>query len=94
MNRPEFQTLSDIRIVEAETLLNANQPDGAYYLAGYAVECALKACIARTTKAADFPDKNFALKCFTHDLVALYSLADLAAAFNADAANNSIFRTN
>ena len=28
-------------------LLNANEPSGAYYLAGYAVECALKAVIMR-----------------------------------------------
>ncbi len=32
--------------------------EGTYYLAGYAVECALKACIAKQIIAEDFPDKE------------------------------------
>lgn len=94
MNRSDFQTLADIRIAETESLILANRPDGAYYLAGYSVECALKACIAKLTKAEEFPDKAFALKCFTHDLVALFTLANLVADFDGEAANNSHFRTN
>lgn len=41
-------------------LLTAGMPEGAYYLAGYAVECALKSCIARRTQEHDFPDKKLA----------------------------------
>lgn len=32
--------------------------DGAYYLSGYAVEWALKACIAKNVKRYDFPDRK------------------------------------
>ena len=46
MNRADFQRLADVRIDEAGVLLAAGRWSGAYYLAGYAVECALKACIA------------------------------------------------
>jgi hypothetical protein len=66
MTRTEFQELAEVRLKEAETLLAAGLWDGAYYLAGYAVECAVKACIAKGIGAEVFPDKEFANKCFTH----------------------------
>ena len=46
VNRWEFRELATLRLAEAKALLDAGLPDGAYYLAGYAVECGLKACIA------------------------------------------------
>ena len=46
MNRSDFQQLADVRIDEAAVLFAQGKYDGAYYLAGYAVECGLKACIA------------------------------------------------
>lgn len=55
MNRREFRELTTLRLAEARALLDAGLPDGAYYLAGYAVECALKACISRQTRQHDFP---------------------------------------
>jgi HEPN domain-containing protein len=58
MNRTEFQSLAEVRIREAKALLDAGLWDGAYYLAGYAVECALKACIAKRTRAEDFPPRE------------------------------------
>ena len=68
MNKTDLEQLADLRLAEAVALLGLTppMPDGAYYLAGYAVECALKACIAKLTDRHDFPDKNFAAKCFTH----------------------------
>ncbi len=68
MNRAELQRLANERIQDARALLAARRWSAAYYLAGYAVECALKACIAKLMKAEDFPDKSFAEKCWTHDL--------------------------
>ena len=41
------------------------------------VECALKACIANQTKAWDFPDKEIATKCHTHDIAILAFFAKL-----------------
>jgi HEPN domain-containing protein len=79
VTRSEFQQLADVRIDEAGVLLAAGKWDGAYYLAGYAVECALKACIAKLTKADDFPDKDRAAKAWTHKLDELITVADLRA---------------
>jgi HEPN domain-containing protein len=46
MHRNDLMRLSRLRIREARVLLEAGEFPGAYYLAGYAVECALKACVA------------------------------------------------
>jgi hypothetical protein len=94
MTRVEFQLLAEVRLKEAEVLLAAGLWDGAYYLAGYAVECGLKACIAKKTKAEEFPDKSFAQKCFTHDLEVLLELADLDLAFAADWKVDPVLETN
>jgi hypothetical protein len=49
MDRKDLQSLSRWRLLEARALLRAGLPNGAYYLAGYSIECALKACIAKTS---------------------------------------------
>jgi HEPN domain-containing protein len=88
MNRADLQKLSNIRIREAKILFAAGEYSGAYYLAGYAVECALKACFAKTVKRYDFPDKNRTGKIFIHRLPDLARLAnvdvDLATATRAN----------
>ncbi len=71
MNRLDFRRLAGIRIKEAKALLDRGLYDGAYYLAGYAVECALKACIAKQVRRYEFPEKGFEQKIYTHDLNAL-----------------------
>ncbi|GAB3790489.1 HEPN domain-containing protein [Virgibacillus kimchii] len=68
MNRAELQELAEIRLKEAKVLYKANQYDGAYYLAGYVIECALKAWIAKRTRKYDFPDKTIVNKIYTHDV--------------------------
>lgn len=83
MNRADFQALSNMRRREARILLQSNMPAGAYYLAGYAVECALKACISRRTAQYDFPDKDRALESYTHDLSKLLRTAGLQPLFDA-----------
>ena len=75
MNRAGFQQLAELRLREAEALFAAGLPDGAYYLAGYSVECALKACIAKRTQEHDFPEKKLAIDSHTHDLRDLLRLA-------------------
>jgi HEPN domain-containing protein len=68
VNRKDLQFLARTRLAEAKTLLGAGLPDGAYYLAGYAVECGLKACIARGTQRHEFPDKKSVDASHTHNL--------------------------
>src|SRR5215470_3829484 len=77
MDRAELKGLSRTRLSEAVVLLEAGQYAGAYYLAGYAVECALKACIARKTRRYDFPDRKRAQDSWTHDLTLLIQTAGL-----------------
>jgi len=57
INRQKLQELALMRIAEAKVLFNASHFAGAYYLAGYAIECGLKACIAKTVNQYDFPSK-------------------------------------
>ena len=64
-------------------LLKAGQFSGAYYLAGYSVECALKACIAKQTARYDFPDKAKVNSSFTHSLPDLAKVANLQADLDA-----------
>ncbi|HEX7677842.1 MAG TPA: HEPN domain-containing protein, partial [Thermoanaerobaculia bacterium] len=66
MNRQDLQWLARTRLSEARVLLAAKKYDGAYYLAGYAVECALKACVAKKVRKFDFPDKKLALDSYSH----------------------------
>jgi HEPN domain-containing protein len=94
MTRSEFQQLAEVRLREAEALLAAGFWDGAYYLAGYAVECGLKACIAKGVKAEVFPDKGFAHRCFTHDLEALIDLAGLEGVRNGQRILAPVFDAN
>jgi HEPN domain-containing protein len=77
VNRKEFQALSRIRLREARALAKVGLGDGAYYLAGYSVECALKACIAKATRRHDFPDKKKVDESHTHNLKDLLRLAGL-----------------
>ena len=78
MNRSDFQRISELRLNEANALHAAGFQEGAYYLAGYAVECALKACIARKTQEFDFPEKKRVNDSHTHDLEKLLVLAGLS----------------
>ncbi|MGD0298300.1 MAG: HEPN domain-containing protein [Bryobacteraceae bacterium] len=59
LNRELLQQLSEQHLADAQVLLEQKRWPGAYYLAGYSVECALKACIAKLTKVHDFPDTDF-----------------------------------
>ena len=94
MDRKDLQDLSKIRLREAQALLNMGLNDGAYYLAGYAVECALKACIAKETRRHEFPDKSRAEASYTHKLANLVKLAHLEDARLQRVKNDDLFRTN
>lgn len=77
MNRSTLQRICNTRVREANTLLKAGHFAGAYYLVGYAVECALKSCVARQVERYDFPDKKLANEAFTHDLEKLVRVSGL-----------------
>jgi hypothetical protein len=93
--RRDFKVLADLRGEEARTLLADGRQQGAYYLAGYAVECALKACIAKKTKKFEFPPKKtYVEKIYNHNLKELVILAGLEAQLDKDTKANTAFAAN
>jgi hypothetical protein len=92
ITRADFQQLADVRLAEAKALLDLGMWDGAFYLAGYAVEVALKACIIEKMMATDaFPDKQFSAACYSHKLDDLLKLAGLLPAQFAMEAADQLF---
>ena len=96
MNRAELQQLAEDRNLDAQALLAANRWSAAYYLAGYAVECAIKSCIlVRVDKSGViFQEKKFSEQCWTHDVEKLVELAGLKTARDTDTAANPTLAKN
>lgn len=94
MNRQELQEISKLRRKEAAILLKAKKYAGAYYLLGYAVECALKACIAKQTQKYEFPNKEIAQQAYNHDLEKLLRTAGLEYQLKQDMKRNSTLEVN
>jgi HEPN domain-containing protein len=76
-DRASFEQLAEFRLAEARLLLENGFPSGAYYLAGYAIECALKAIIAASFRANEIPDKSRVNSVYTHNLKELLYHAGL-----------------
>jgi hypothetical protein len=94
VNRRKLQELAKLRRRESAALLKARQFAGSYYLLGYAVECALKACIAKQTQKHDFPDRVIAQKAHVHDLEQLLRLAGLEPTLKEDMSGNRTLELN
>jgi HEPN domain-containing protein len=93
--RKDFKALADLRAEEAGVLVRGRKQQGAYYLAGYAVECALKACIAKKTKRYEFPPPRDVTKNFyTHDLTGLLKEAGLDKQLEKDMLANQALAAN
>jgi hypothetical protein len=89
VDRADCQRLTNDRITDAKALLAARRWAAAYYMAGYAVECALKSCVlARLASEVEliFEDRRYSEKCWTHDLAQLVALAGLTDQLEADTA--------
>lgn len=81
-----------MRIDDAKTLLDQGKWAAAFYLAGYAVECGLKACIiASLKKSDDWPEKQFSVRCYNHNLNELLELAGLKEVREGEAQANIVF---
>lgn len=87
MNRTDLQNLALERLDDARALLAARRWTGAHYMAGYALECALKACVFKVYVDSQiiFKEKkkmgNLNSGYWTHDLESLLKLAELTADF-------------
>ncbi len=94
MNKSDLEKLVAIRLAEAEALLSADSFHGAYYLAGYALECAIKACIAKQVNRYDFPNKPLANASHTHNLSDLIGVAGLKQVLSQKENDDEEFRFN
>jgi len=93
--RRDFKLLADLRVEEAQVLLAGGKPQGAYYLCGYAVECALKACIAKRMRLYRFPPKkDYINRIYSHNLDGLVSAAELDVQLRNDMVANVAFAAN
>jgi HEPN domain-containing protein len=95
MTRKDFQRLTRLRLNDARALLRNGNNEGAYYLTGLAVECALKAAIARRTQRHEFPPKPTIVRgIYDHDLNKLLISAGLEKALEAAAVGNAALKQN
>lgn len=90
LNQTLLRQIAEERLLEARALFDAKKWSGAYYIAGYALECGFKARIASYTQQYDFPDKDLAQKCYTYNLVRLREAADLESVFTTAARTNPV----
>ena len=84
IHRSQLQKLARARLRDAKALFDAGQWSGAYYLSGYAVECGLKAAIAKQFSASTIPDPTHVRSIYTHKLPALVNVAGLQTRLDAD----------
>ena len=95
----ELKSLADERISEAEILSGNAKHEGVFYLAGYAIEFALKAVTCKRLgveiydKEVDNAAKGLSQKALnafmTHNLTDLLTLSGLKVKFELDKATNS-----
>lgn len=77
MKRTDLQAIAQSKIDDAELLLEHHRYSNSYYLAGFAVEIAIKACIAKQIAAETIPDKNYIQAIHVHNIAELVGLAGL-----------------
>ena len=91
LNKNDLQRLAEVRLEDAILLLQANKASSAYYLAGYAVELGLKACISKLFQSEVIPDKNFVNAIYTHSLESLMATSGLLPELNSDMKTDAVF---
>ncbi len=75
--RTDLRANAQAKLDDATILLQAGRFSNAYYLAGYAVEIGLKACIAAKIIAETIPDKALMKNFLQHEFATLIGLAAL-----------------
>lgn len=92
--RGELQVNAQAKLDDAMILLRRGRYSNAYYLAGYAVEIGLKACIAAQISAETIPDKAFIRNIFNHQFRVLVGLAGLAGSLKDEEDKDQAFAAN
>lgn len=94
MKRSELQALAQAKLDDAGILLAHKRPSNAYYLGGYAIELALKACIARQITTDTIPDKDFIRNVYSHEFSQLVGLAGLSSELKREIKGDPLFAAN
>jgi hypothetical protein len=91
LTRLVLQQLAQVRLDDSILLFQANRSSSAYYLAGYAIELGLKACISKLVQPDTIPEKAFINAVYTHKLESLLSISGLKPQFDIDAKTDPQF---
>lgn len=93
LTKTDLEALAETRLADSVFLLSAGRSSSAYYLAGYAVELGLKACIAKSFQPNAIPDKAFVNEIYSHSLEKLLNIAGLLPAFTTESKANPALAT-
>jgi hypothetical protein len=93
MTRLELQRLSQAKVDDAQLLCTNGRYGNAYYLAGYAVELGLKACVAKQIREHQIPDKALINGIYTHEAPKLIGLAGLSGALKEQQDRDGLFQS-
>jgi HEPN domain-containing protein len=93
-SRQTLQKIATTKVDDAWFLFNNGRFSNAYYLAGYAIEIGLKACIVRQIVNDTMPDKKLILDAYTHDFERLVGAAGLRGELKAEQDRDGLFHTN
>ena len=94
LTKNDLEKLAQIRLDDALFLLSANRSSSAYYIVGYAVELAFKACISKLIQPNAIPDLAFIKVIYTHKFSELLSAAGLRPEFEEYIKMDSQFAAN
>ena len=75
MDRAQLQQVAELRLADAKVLIEGNRWGAAYYLLGYCIECALKACAAKQLRLHEVPDQKFVNSFYKHGLDELLAIS-------------------
>ena len=94
LTKSDLEKLAQIRLDDAILLFSVGKSSSAYYLAGYSIELALKACISKIFQPNVIPDKALVNATYTHKLQDLIKVSGLLPEFNNEIKSNSDFAAN
>lgn len=82
IKRADLKANAKAKLADAILLLENKRFSNAYYLAGYAVELAIKSCISRKFLPDVIPDRAYVDATYKHSLKELIGTAGLTADLN------------
>ena len=94
LTKADLEKLAQMRLDDALFLWQHHKASSAYYLSGYAIELALKACISKLFQPDVIPDMAFVKAIYTHQLNDLLKTAGLYQEFDADSKADPDLATN